>query len=81
MVPPPPPLPDTDLVAEALLIEDAEPIESVESRPSIKPPPMPSTAPPLPAAVGLAHSGPPALPSKQDTEVMLVDDAELLEEA
>lgn len=78
----PPPLPETSLVTDALLIDDAEPIEerTVDPRASIKPPPMPAVAPPLPVVAGLSHSAPPALPAERDGEVMLVDDAELLDD-
>lgn len=66
---------DDELLDAAELVQGPR-----ESRISVKPPPLP-VPPPLPAA-GLTHSGPPPLPTADDQsgDVLLVDDAELLDD-
>lgn len=90
--PVPPPIPAAAIEEAALLIEDLEPIEAAPEASSLPsmPPPLPSAPPPLPSMPpplppsGLTHSGPPPLPPREETvgddEVLLVDDAELIEE-
>lgn len=80
--PPPPPMrrsePDLPYEESALLaVSDAELLD--EPSPMM-PPPMPAMPVPPMSAAGLMHSGPPALPDAvSEDEVMMVDDAELLD--